>query len=83
MFIPAHINVTNPPGQIVNHDLTLSDYIERKKRDDTPVKKKLTFDEWYSQSGWAACHTRLLSLDDADSAKYIMKMAWQAAQENK
>lgn len=58
--------------------VTLKDYIERKQAGDT---KKLTFEEWYSQSGWAARHQEV-SLDDADSCKYIMSLAWKAAQEN-
>lgn len=66
-------------------DTTLGDYIQRKLRQDAfdsvANEKKLTFDEWYSQSGWPALHTQL-SLDDADSCKYIMHQAWKAAQEN-
>ena len=42
----------------------------------------MTFEEWYSQSGWAARHCDLLSLDDADSAKYIMEVAWNASRRN-
>ncbi len=62
----------------VKPDVTLKDYIERKQVGE---KKKLTFEEWYSQSGWAARH-EMVSLDDADSCKYIMSLAWKAAQEN-
>ena len=87
-MIPAH-KQTNPdkkPGQVsFKVDQTLGDYIARKTQHDAfnvvNVEKKLTFDEWYSQSGWAARHLQV-SLDDADSAKYIMRASWEAAQEN-
>jgi hypothetical protein len=68
----------------------LSDIIrnthERDKRDTLlpgPYlnrKKKLTFEEWYTASGWEDIHRRL-SLDDADSSIFIMKKAWEASQE--
>ena len=48
---------------------------------DCPPPMKYTFEEWYLLSGWKDQH-RVLSLDDADSAKYIMGVAWKAAQEN-
>lgn len=47
-----------------------------------PPKVKLTFEEWYVVSGWKDQH-RVLSIDDADSAKYMMGVSWKAAQENK
>lgn len=69
-------------------DKTLADYIARKHEDISfpkqtpPEKKKLTFEEWYVQSGWAGRHAECCSGDDADSVKYIMKCSWKAAQEN-
>ena len=78
MSAPAHKNVTNPPGQIVNHDLTLADYIERKKGDDVPPKKKLSFEEyWRTFLGG--------EFDFRDGGFSIEEAAdlWQAAQENK
>lgn len=41
---------------------------------------KLTFEEWYSQSGWAA-RTKMLMLDP-ESLKKIIESTWKAAQEN-
>lgn len=80
------LDLVNPPGQIVN-DITLGDYIARKTKHDAlnqvNQERKLTFDEWYTQSGWAATHEYVCSLDDADSCEYIMRAAWNAAQENK
>lgn len=72
MHIPAH-KQTDPdkiPGQIVNTEKTLSDYIRRKTRHDAfnqvNAEKKLTFDEWIKDNLTA-------------SAEAI----WKAAQENK
>ena len=74
-------------GASTTQDKTLGDYIRRKSVHDAfervREEKKLTFDEWYLQSGWASKHQRLLSLDDADAARYIMSVSWAAAQENK
>jgi hypothetical protein len=71
------------PGSV--SDVTLADYVQRKTRQEAfnsvQQERKLTFEEWYKESGWFATHTNL-SLDDADSSKYIMMQAWKAAQEN-
>ena len=92
MMKRAELDTKNPPGQIVNQPVyepkrgTLGEYIDKALKheamlDRTSGKKKLTFEEWYSQSGWAARHLNV-SLDDADSSKFIMNEAWKAAQEN-
>lgn len=57
-FKPAHKNIENPPGQIVNplphmpseeipRSKTIGGIIDRVMRSEAlPIKKKLTFDEW-------------------------------------
>ncbi len=45
--------------------------------------RKLTFEEWFIFSGWRAKFAATESLDDADSFKFFMREAWNAAQENK
>jgi hypothetical protein len=54
------------------------------ERQLTPLnraKKKLSFDEWYSQSGWAAHHGKMPK-DLARSGKARYEEVWKAAQEN-
>jgi hypothetical protein len=42
MRIPAHKNIENPPGQIVNRpDVTLGDYIARKQDTDIAPTTKI------------------------------------------
>ena len=85
MSIPAHkvVGDQHKPGQVVFKDITLNDYIRRKNQDaafeQVKQEEKLTFDEWYSETGWEKYHSHNLSLDDADSAKFIMQKAWNAA----
>jgi len=80
-FTPAHKHVGDEgkPGQIVN---TLGDYLHMKYGFDRhaylktsnaePVKKKLTFDEWWNLN-WYRC-----TAASTETAKAI----WKAAQEN-
>ena len=90
MSKPAHKqdDPAKAPGQVVN-DITLGDYITRKNyheafdrvaEENGLKKKKLTFDEWYSQSGWAARKKPLML--DVESLNRIMSSVWKAAQEN-
>jgi len=50
-FKPAHKDIDNPPGQIVNpidRSKTIGGIIDRVLRSEAqPIKQKLTFDEWY------------------------------------
>lgn len=67
---PAH--KSGSAGQIVN-ELTLADYIERKK--DIVPPKKLTFEEWWDIS------TEQLRF--GEQRKLHFQECWKAAQENK
>lgn len=95
-FVPAH-KQTNPehaPGQQVNPvnplgfvDQTLGDYIRRKEKIHAAFyavaaeKKKLTFDEWFKQSGWAAwCGDK--PYEKAAFPFVALQAAFIAAQEN-
>ena len=67
--IPAQYNTTNPPGQIVN-----------------PVPKQnyenLSFETWIEQGS----KRKMISLnygEDSEDILFLMKRAWNAAQENK
>ena len=78
-MIPAH-KQTDPnkkPGQIVNKIQTLGDYVAQVYNEEEVVKKKLTFNEWFST----------LYLDnfrmDWVSVKELLQQSWKAAQENK
>jgi hypothetical protein len=73
---PAHKNINNPPGQIVNKitkiDGTLQDYLDRKGYAEP--KKKFTFEEWWRETGqWIGHRTNVEAT----------KAAWNAGQENK
>jgi hypothetical protein len=65
--VPAHkqVDPDKLPGQIRN-ETTLGQYIARKT--DAPVKKKLTFEEWFELSGYGN--------------KDVCRHTWKAAQEN-
>lgn len=79
MSIPAHKNVTNPPGQIVNPvenytgvitpAKTLRDQIDRHTSQD---EKKLTFEEW-----WACTASYFPSVTLVDA-----ELIWTHAQNN-
>jgi hypothetical protein len=77
-FKPAHKDTTNPPGQIVNpidRSKTIGGIIDRVMRSEAqPIKKKLTFDEWWAQ--WPA-HSDM----GMKSREYAYQV-WKAAQEN-
>jgi len=93
MSKPAHKqdDAAKAPGQVVN-DITLGDYITRKNYHEAfdkvseevglkrPPEKKLTFEEWFSQSGWAARNKPLML--DVESLNKIMSSVWKAAQDN-
>ena len=95
MSKPAHKqdDPTYAPGQIVNRpEQTLGDYLARKNYHEAfdkvseevglkrPPEKKLTFEEWFSQSGWAARNKPLML--DVESLNKIMSSVWKAAQDN-
>ena len=72
-------NMTGAATVPVSSTKTLKDYIALKQESDSMFeKKKLTFEEWFSQSGWAA---HFSAMGD-EFAKQIMKFAWKASQEN-
>lgn len=88
MSAPAHKNLKNPPGQIVNPiSGTLREYIERKmdvanmsveeflqekKKALTKKQGKLTYEQWYEDNQW--------EIEQSDDP---CKKAWYAGQENK
>ena len=78
-MIPAHKNLKNPPGQIVNEiprSKTIGGIIDRVMRSEAqPIKKKLSFDEWYKQH-WKECKNGTFDLHDTYA------LIWKAAQEN-
>lgn len=70
------------PGASTKNDMYLQDYITRKQESDsffdTPVPKKLTFDEW-----WDSGHVSKDNPYRQDSAAFWAYEGWKAAQENK
>lgn len=88
-FVPAHKNVIDPPGQIVN-PVTLGDYVNSKYGFDLhpylktpnvePPKKKLSFDEWWTQG---RVYDKPEPGTKPNSPKWWARVAWNAAQENK
>ena len=82
--LPAHKNMIDPPGQIINKDYaelevrTLGQYLDRKYPEDKPDPKKLTFDEWFVN------HIGMPFEDwDNNLQENDMRACWKAAQENK
>lgn len=81
MFRPE----TPPPGHGFT-DQTLADYIARKRRQDAldsvAAEKKMTFEEWFNQSGWAGwCGEK--PFEKSAFPFSALQAAWKAAQENK
>lgn len=85
-FVPAHkqAHPEHKPGQIVfspepgpNTVINPLGFV-----DTTLSPKKLSFDGWYEEQGWKDFHAGIMSLDDADSTRYLMYMAWCAGQVN-
>ena len=85
MNIPAHkvVGDNGKPGQIVDNsglwDKTLADYITRKSKHDALTKvnneKKMTFDEWCkAENLYYSYHIQEIDL---------MRLGWEAGQENK
>lgn len=75
--IPAHKNIIDPPGQMVNPipEQTLGQYIARKQK-ETP--KKLSFDEWAEDS-----QIIYRSVETKEDLAFYLKECWKAAQDNK
>ena len=69
---PAHKNMIDPSGQIVNPipEQFLYQYIERKQQ-ETP--KKLTFEEWWERQDFTS----------SASPRFYALIAWNAGQDNK
>lgn len=74
MSKPAHKqdDPKKAPGQIVNTgwEKTLGDYVKRKE-EIYGVKKKMTFDEWYSLVGFLY-----------KGNQHELRKVWDTAQEN-
>jgi hypothetical protein len=71
--------ITTPLGFVIQHpDKTLSDYIQRKTRQEAfnsvQQERKLSFDEWWK--------TQVFAGFKDDPVEYLRNV-WKAAQENK
>ena len=80
IFKPAHKNMIDPPGQIVNPvEITLGQYIARKQKE---LPKKLTFEEWVKK---VSLYYKLDTGREmgAWTLEEAFKRCWNAAQENK
>lgn len=76
MTYVAHLSKT--AGQIVNVDTkvrTLSDYIKQVEKAESPVPKKLTFDEYYKQNPPGRFWT-------TGEFEDYLQLIWKAAQDN-
>jgi len=81
-FKPAHKDTQHHAGQVVSDDQgqrTLSDYIRSIKRaeafDAVALEKKITFEEWFRQSGWESWACGL----DGGFPLSAIRGAWNAA----
>ena len=81
MTIPAHkvVGDKHKPCQYIMWDKTLSDYITRKSKHDSLTQinkeKKMTFDEWCkAENLYYSYHIQEIDL---------MRLGWEAGQENK
>lgn len=82
-FKPAHKDIDNPPGQIVNpidRSKTIGGIIDRVMRSEAkPIKQKMSFEDWWKSPNGQEWFN---IISEQNEVVRMFEDCWKAAQEN-